>query len=426
MVLTPLLLFLLGCLVAYVATVEVAFSALMKFSFRFEAERSGRLSLLNKYLDEPIQLLVPARVIRGIVVSLVAVLFVKHIESASWESLGIFFLSVVTFVLVCENIIPLLLVGSNPKRVLEVVLPPFVVIAGFFEPVSNIVIRWTGRSRRRRDEGVKADLETATSAVITNKENDEVNADFYSVEQEGNRLLRLIVNFSNTLVRVVMTPRPDVVAVDSEVTLAELRSLFAEQEYSRIPVFRGNLDNVVGFVFAKDLIHLTGTTDEVRPIAELLRPAYVVPEGKRVAELLKEFQRRQVQSAIVVDEYGGTAGVVTIEDLLEEIVGEIRDEYDIELEPIVDERGDSFVFSGNVDIAKVSERLRVDIGREGFETVGGYLLSYLGRVPVAGESFDIDTLRIEVLDAERRRVNRVRISRRPEINEYSTKEEPSD
>src|SRR6185503_6801461 len=117
------------------------------------------------------------------------------------------------------------------------------------------------------------------------------------------------------------------------------------------------------------------------------------------------------QCAIVVDEYGGTAGLVTIEDLLEEIVGEIRDEYDVESEPIVDEGNGRIVFSGKVDIDEVVQRLNVQIDREGFETVGGYLMSHLGRVPVVGERFDVDGLSIEVLDAERRRVNKVRITK---------------
>jgi magnesium and cobalt transporter len=134
-----------------------------------------------------------------------------------------------------------------------------------------------------------------------------------------------------------------------------------------------------------------------------------VPETKRVPELLKQFQRQQTQIAIVVDEYGGTAGLVTIEDLLEEIVGEIRDEYDVESEPIVDEGHGRYVFSGKVDIDEVVQRLNVQIERQGFETVGGYLLSHLGRVPAVGERFDVDGLSVEVLDAERRRVNKVRI-----------------
>jgi CBS domain containing-hemolysin-like protein len=143
----------------------------------------------------------------------------------------------------------------------------------------------------------------------------------------------------------------------------------------------------------------------------MLRPAVVVPETKRVPELLKQFQRQQTQCAIVVDEYGGTAGLVTIEDLLEEIVGEIRDEYDVESEPIVEEGSGRFVFSGKVDIDEVRQRLGVDIEREGFETVGGYLLSRIGRVPTVGEHFEIDGLAVDVLDAERRRVNKVRMQK---------------
>jgi CBS domain containing-hemolysin-like protein len=127
---------------------------------------------------------------------------------------------------------------------------------------------------------------------------------------------------------------------------------------------------------------------------------------------LKQFQRQQTQCAIVVDEYGGTAGLVTIEDLLEEIVGEIRDEYDVESEPIVDEGDRRFVVSGKANIDELAQRLNVEIERGGYETVGGYLLSHIGRVPAIGEKFDIDGLSVEVLDAERRRINRVRICKK--------------
>src|SRR5262249_28888330 len=224
-------------------------------------------------------------------------------------------------------------------------------------------------------------------------------------------LLQSIVDFGDTLVREVMTPRPDIVAIREDATIGELRALFREQEYSRFPVFRESLDNIAGFVFIKDLVAL-GPTEDASPIRSLMRPPVVVPETKRVPELLKQFQRHQTQIAIVVDEYGGTAGLVTIEDLLEEIVGEIRDEYDVESEPIVDEGGGRYVFNGKVDIDEVNQRLNVQIDRQGFETVGGYLLSHLGRVPAIGEQVDVDGLHIEVLDVERRRVNKVRMTRR--------------
>jgi CBS domain containing-hemolysin-like protein len=247
----------------------------------------------------------------------------------------------------------------------------------------------------------------ATKAYIDTAEQEGL------IEGEERKLLQSIVDFGDALVREVMTPRPDIVAIEETATIGGLRTLFREQEYSRFPVYKESLDNIAGFVFIKDLV-LLGTTDDARSIASLVRPAVVVPETKRVPELLKQFQRQQTQCAIVVDEYGGTAGLVTIEDLLEEIVGEIRDEYDVESEPVVDEGHGRFVFSGKVDIDEVVQRLDVHIERAGFETVGGYLLSHLGRVPVVGERFDIDELTVEVLDAERRRINKVRITKREE------------
>jgi len=246
--------------------------------------------------------------------------------------------------------------------------------------------------------------------------NDAAKAYIEGAEQEGliegeeRRLLQSIVDFGDTLVREVMTPRPDIKAIRDTATVGDVRALFREEEYSRFPVYKESLDNIAGFVFVKDLVVLS-TADDSRPVTTLLRPAVVVPETKRVPELLKQFQRQQTQCAIVVDEYGGTAGLVTIEDLLEEIVGEIRDEYDVESEPIVDEGGGRWVFSGKVNIDEVRQRLSVEIDREGFETVGGYLLSHLGRVPAVGEKLEMDGLTVEVLDAERRRINKVRIGK---------------
>jgi len=244
----------------------------------------------------------------------------------------------------------------------------------------------------------------------------EAAEDRQPIEGEERRLLRSVVEFGETLVREVMTPRPDIVAIEEGATVGELRAAFTEQEYSRFPVYRENLDNIVGIIVVKDLVQVEAGTAP-HAIAGFVRPAYFVPETKRVADLLKEFQRAQVQMAIVVDEYGGTAGLATMEDLLEEIVGEIRDEYDVEAEPIVDEGDGAFVFSAKVNIDRVSERLGVHIEPEGFETVGGFLLTHLGRVPAVGETFDIDDLSVEVLEAERRRIHKVRFRRRQPIVE---------
>ena len=176
-------------------------------------------------------------------------------------------------------------------------------------------------------------------------------------------------------------------------------------------MFDGTLDNILGFAFVKDMVrHTDGAGVAIR---DLLRPAHFVPETKKVPALLHEFQRERVQSAIVVDEYGGTAGLVTLEDLIEEIVGEIRDEYDVEGDSVVDEGDGVFVVSGKADVSVLDDHLGLAVEREGFDSVGGFLLASLGRVPLKGERFDVGDLAVEVLDSERRRVTRVRMRRRP-------------
>jgi CBS domain containing-hemolysin-like protein len=208
-----------------------------------------------------------------------------------------------------------------------------------------------------------------------------------------------------------MTPRPDIIAIPADAALDDLRALFREEQYSRIPVYSGDLDNILGIVFVKDMVALPPAA--APRLTTLMRSAFMVPESKRVSELLKEMQRRQAQMAIVVDEYGGTAGLVTVEDLLEEIVGEIRDEYDVESESVTDEGNGLFAFSGKVSVDEVRDRLGVEIEREGFETLGGYLLSHLGRMPYVGETFEVDGLAVEVIEVERRRITKVRIKRHP-------------
>jgi CBS domain containing-hemolysin-like protein len=307
-------------------------------------------------------------------------------------------------------------VRRNPERVLEVLRPPFDVAARFVQPLTSALVRLI-TSEPRRDRGELAGNGEAPTPEDAAREAAQGYGEGAEapglIEGEGRRLLQSIVEFGGTLVREVMTPRPDMVAIPAEATVDDLRALFREQEYSRFPVFAENLDNIVGIVFVKDLVNLDGPGAE---LASLVRPATFVPETKRVSDLLKEFQRKQVQLAIVVDEYGGTAGLVTIEDLLEEIVGEIRDEYDVETEPVVDEGNGSFVFSAKVSIDEIRDRLGVEIEPEGFETVGGYVLTRVGRVPAVGETFELDGLEVQVLEAERRRLHKVRF-RRSEIAE---------
>jgi len=415
----PLLLFLLAIAAIYVGTIEAAFSALMRLSLRLMAERGGRGDRLGYYLEEPPQLFVPARLLLGLIFSLATMFIAILTGRTGFQSIGMLLVFVAVFILVCEHVVPLLIVGQNPERVLEVLLPPFDVVVRFLHPLTGGLLRLIAAvPRRERTEAnnTNADpVETQGADVTHTLDPGEEQG---LIEGDERRLLQSIVDFGDTLVREVMTPRPDMIAIRADATFDEVRAFFREQEYSRIPVYKENLDNIVGFVFIKDLLRLDAPPSGKLPLqpdlARFIRPATFVPETKRVAEMLREFQRKQVQIAIVVDEYGGTAGLVTIEDLLEEIVGEIRDEYDVETEPVVDVGKGSFVFSAKVNIAEVRDRLGVEIEPEGFETVGGYLLTRVGRVPSVGEVFDFDGLEVEVLEAERRRIHKVRMRLAPQ------------
>jgi len=403
---TPLALFLLGCATVFFGTVQAAFSALMRLSLRLMAERGGRSDRLGAYLDDPLQLFIPVRLLLSGCIIAAGVLIARVSDIHDPRSIAVFVVSLASFVVVCEQLLPAVISRHDPESVLDVLLPVFTPLAKVMRPVTLALIDIIDVRRDREGDEEPATAEATTAAPATAEQQEEGVIS----QQEGRELLQSIVDFTETVVREVMTPRPDIVAVRADATLQDLRTLFREQQYSRMPVYRDNLDNIIGIVFVKDLVALPPTAEP--PITTLMRAAYFVPESKRVSELLKDMQRRQAQMAIVVDEYGGTAGLVSVEDLLEEIVGEIRDEYDVESETVVEETDGTFVFSGKVSVDEVMDRLGVEIEREGFETVGGYLLSHLGRMPYVGERFDVDGLDVEVLEVERRRITKVRLRRR--------------
>ncbi len=354
------------------------------------------------------RLFIPGRILLALFAVLAASLIARVTGVDAGRGLPLLVLSTLLFVLFCEHIVPLALVRRDPERLLELLLPSFETLVRLLKPITMTLIR-LGAARRERPVVAVNTTEPETPA---NEETSEPTPNHEDLQEgQARELLRSLVEFRETMVREVMTPRPDIVAISAKATLGELQALVREQQYSRVPVFRYSLDNIVGFISIKDLI-LLNAADPSQSITSLIRPAYFVPETKRVPELLKEFQRKRVQAAIVVDEYGGTAGFVTLEDLLEEIVGEIRDEYDLEAEAVLEQADGSVVFSGRAHVRELAERFKIHVEGEGYETVGGYLLSHVGRVPAPGETFDIDGVTVEVLEAERRRITRVRVRRR--------------
>jgi magnesium and cobalt exporter, CNNM family len=413
---TPLLLFLLGVFAVYISTVGTAFAALMRLSLRLMAERSDRNDALGRYLDEPLRLFIPTRLLLALTTAAAVILIARLTTLDIARGLPFLILASVLFVLLCEHVIPLAIVRRDPERVLEVLLPSFEAIAGVLRPLTGALRRLAAQPRDRVSASTAAPADTADSATPqTSVETVAVPPSAHDLQEgQARELLRSLVEFRETMVREVMTPRPDIVAIEADATIGDLLTLVRVQQYSRIPVYNETLDNIVGMISIKDLI-LVDKAELSQSLTSLIRPAHFVPETKLVPELLKEFQRKRIQAALVVDEYGGTAGLVTIEDLIEEIVGEIRDEYDTEVEPVVDEGDGTFVFSGRTHVSELEGRLKMRVEGGGYETVGGYLLAHVGRVPAVGETFEMDGLSVEVLEAEHRRINRVRVRRPAEV-----------
>jgi CBS domain containing-hemolysin-like protein len=214
-------------------------------------------------------------------------------------------------------------------------------------------------------------------------------------------------------VREVMTPRPEVTAVAAETTIEELTDLLRSKPFSRVPVYENSIDHMVGIVFAHDVLQVADTEARTRKVAELMRPPHFVPETQHVSRLLREMQRDNLHMAIVVDEYGGVAGIVTIEDLLEEIVGEIRDEHE-QKPDLVRENDHSYIVPGNMDVDRLAELFHVRPEGHDATTVGGLVSEVLGRIPSRGEVVQEGELRFEVLDSTDRRIERLRITAVPE------------
>jgi CBS domain containing-hemolysin-like protein len=389
----------------FFALVEMAFTRLMRLPERLEAERESEDDVLPVYLEDPMRFFVPARVMRGALLILAMALLAQHVEPGMWSVIVLFGSGLLLAIGVGQFVPAIVVRAAGPERILQLLLPLFTMVANLIGPLTALIVNFLGTV-----EGSPAAEQTGTPAADA-----PLPAEKAATEaEEENRLLRSVVDFGDTLVREVMTPRPDIVALPAASSIDDLRKLVREQEYSRLPVFADNLDNIVGLVVVKDLIQRADELDGSRLVSEIMRPASFVPETKRVMDLLREFQKRRVQLAIVVDEYGGTAGLVTVEDVVEELVGEIRDEYDSDAEPIVRENEATYVVSAKVATSEIVDRLNVDIEDGAFETVGGYVLARVGRVPAVGETFAFDGLQVEIMEAERRRIHKVRIRRAPE------------
>jgi CBS domain containing-hemolysin-like protein len=233
------------------------------------------------------------------------------------------------------------------------------------------------------------------------------------IEHEESRLIRSVVEFGDTVAREIMVPRPDMVLVEDTATVAEALDLAIEKGVSRLPVLNEDEDDVIGLAYTKDLMRLERDDKGELPVRDFVRPVHIVPENKPVSRLMREMQAQKYHLAIVADEYGAIAGLVTLEDCLEELVGEIIDEHDTEDDEVQRLANGDYLVDGGMAVSDLNEMLDVDIPDDDWETIGGFLFGTLEHVPEVGEIVDFDGWRFSAQEMEGRRVRRVRVSLLP-------------
>ena len=319
-------------------------------------------------------------------------------------SLGVYF--------VLFDFLPRLLNALNKKRILSLFLPSYRLAHFLAYPLLAITkIKESEEEqeefRETSDEEIQTFIEEAQEEGI--------------IETEERGLLKSVVEFGDTVVREIMTPRVDMAAIKSDTTIEKLRKLVIKEKRSRVPVYKDRVDNIEGIVNAKDLLEYADDKYKNDSIEPLIRPAYYVPESMKVSELLNELQKRKLKLAVVVDEHGGVSGLVTMEDLVEEIVGEIQDEYDREEIQIIEKGPSDYIVSGDAEVEEIEELFDLEFAEDSYITIGGLITHHLGRLPEIGEKVKIKNLSLEILEVDQKTIKKLRIKKRGKGEEPSEK-----
>jgi len=300
------------------------------------------------------------------------------------------------------DLLPRLFTSIGRKKILGFFLPSYRLAYFIASPL--LLVKKIKPSDEEKDELHEASDEEIQTFIDEAKEEG-------IIEKEEGVLLKSVVEFGDTVVREIMTPRVDIACIPQDSTIQKLRNLVIQVKHSRIPVYKDRIDNIEGIVIAKDLLEYADDKLKNHPIEPLVREAYFVPESMKVAELLKEFQRRKQKLAVVVDEHGGVSGLVTMEDLVEEIVGEIQDEYDMDKAQIIEKAPFDYVVSGDAEVEEIEELFNLEFAEEDYLTVGGLITHNLGRLPEKGEQLQIKGLSLEVLEVDQKRIIKLRIKK---------------
>ncbi len=314
------------------------------------------------------------------------------------------------FSLVLGELVPKKIAIQNPEKMSFLAAPVLIVVAKVTKPLVRFLAFSTNTVLRLMRIDPHADEETVTEEEIRMMV--DVGGEKGVIEEAQKEMIENIFEFDDIDVADIMTHRTDMICIDDDEPLSEAVKLSIEHGFSRIPVFEEDPDDIVGVVYIKDFLKFVGSTlPKTKSVKDMMRPAYYVPETKRCGELFKEMTEKRVQMAVVVDEYGGTAGIVTLEDIIESIVGNIQDEYDQEDEEIsiIDET--NFTVDGITDIEEVEEHIGKTLPDGDYDTIGGYIISVLGFLPEDGQMNEVtfENIKFTVLNVEERRIGKVNV-----------------
>lgn len=412
----------------FLATVDMAFSHLSDLSLRRlsadidEGSRQSTYEFLREILDNrPLFRFALSSAIQFLLIAF-TILVVIAVTRVTMDRTSILLYGLVIGLLatvIFRQFLPRLFVRNNPEGVLIFVLP---VVKPLYALASMIARPFAPLFRSKEQQQKLEATSTPDPAEEKDDDDEDIQAllevgEAEGILEEGEReMIESMVEFAETRIGEIMTPRTEICAIPIDSTVRAARDLIIDQKYSRIPVYRENIDNIEGVIYVRDLLQAWADGNkEEQPIAGLLRDPYFVPETKSAADLLKKMQTDHVQIAIAVDEYGGVAGVVTVEDLIEEIVGEIEDE-DIEEEEIIEIiEGEDGYFDvlGSTEIDKIERLFDIELEDDDYSTIAGMVTNEVGHVPKVGELLSIRGLQIEVKHADEKRLTLLRVRHEP-------------
>lgn len=396
--------FLLVLISISLATIEAAFYLVKRRNLHKMAdEDSPEMEKLSHYFEDPPSILMPihigtytAHVAMTVLVTVLLLDLLNH-----WAAL-VALVAMFVYLLIFRLTLPYAIARRGPERVLLTLIRPFHRYAILLRPLTTLL--------RRRATGMdEEDSNGHSGSIRIPTSHTEIPPPPLLAENES-RIVDSLARFSKTQAREVMTPRLDITALPTSSTVAEARRLFRESQYSRLVAYAETLDDIAGVLHVRDLVSHDGP--ETDTIQSLVRPALIVPDGKKIVDLLREMQTKRLSIAILVDEYGVTAGLVSVEDILEELVGEIKDEYDNETEPLVVTGEGVISASARVSLETLKDALDPGFDMpDDVDTVGGLAMNLFGHVPKAGEKIEHEGYDIEILEATPKRVGRVQFAK---------------